>query len=38
MEDLAQTPYAISSLEVVQSLPSKRKAFLFALGEVENTN
>jgi hypothetical protein len=38
MEDLAQTPCAMSALEVLQSFPSQRKALLSALGVVETTN
>jgi hypothetical protein len=37
-EDLAQTPCAMSTLEVLQSFPSQRKALLSALGVVETTN
>jgi hypothetical protein len=38
MEDLAQTPCAMSALEVLQSFPSQRKALLSSLGVVETTN
>jgi hypothetical protein len=34
MEDLAQTPCAMSALEVLQSFPSQRKALLSSLGAV----
>ena len=32
VEDLGQTPYAMSALEVLQSCPLQRKALLFDLG------
>jgi hypothetical protein len=35
MEDLAQTPCAMSSLEVLQSFPSQRKALLYSLGATD---
>ena len=38
VEDLSQTPYAMSSLEVLQSFPSQRKALLTALGSTETCN
>jgi hypothetical protein len=38
VEDLAQTPCAMSSLEVLQSFPSQRKALLSALGSAETCN
>jgi hypothetical protein len=38
VEDLAQTPCAMSALEVLQSFPSQRKALLSSLGAVETTN
>jgi hypothetical protein len=38
IEDLAQTPCAMSSLEVLQSFPSQRKALLSSLGVVEPAN
>jgi hypothetical protein len=38
MEDLAQTPCAMSSLEFLQSFPSQRKVLLFSLGAVETSN
>jgi hypothetical protein len=38
VEDLAQTPCAMSALEVLQSFPSQRKVLLSALGAVETTN
>jgi hypothetical protein len=38
VEDLSQTPCAISSLEVLQSFPSQRKALLTALGSTETCN
>jgi hypothetical protein len=38
VEDLVQTPCAMSSLEVLQSFPSQRKALLSSLGVVEPTN
>lgn len=37
MEDLAQMPCAMSSLEVLQSCPSQRVAFLFAIGVVDSS-
>jgi hypothetical protein len=38
VEYLAQTPCAMSSLEVLQSFPSQRKALLSALGSAETCN
>jgi hypothetical protein len=38
VEDLSQTPCAMSSLEVLQSCPSQRKALLAALGSTETCN
>jgi hypothetical protein len=38
VEDLSQTPCAMSALEVLQSCPSQRKALLFALGSAETCN
>jgi hypothetical protein len=38
VEDLSQTPYAMSALEVLQSFPSQRKALLAALGSTETCN
>jgi hypothetical protein len=38
VEDLSQTPYAMSSLEVLQSFPSQRKALLASLGSTETCN
>jgi hypothetical protein len=38
VEDLAQTPCTMSSLEVLQSFPSQRKALLSALGSTETCN
>jgi hypothetical protein len=38
VEDLSQTPCAMSSLEVLQSFPSQRKALLAALGSTETCN
>jgi hypothetical protein len=38
VEDLAQTPCAMSSLEVLQSFPSQRKSLLSALGSTETCN
>jgi hypothetical protein len=38
VEDLAQTPCAMFTLEVLQSFPSQRKEFLSALGTTETTN
>jgi hypothetical protein len=38
VEDLSQTPCAMSSLEVLQSFPSQRKALLTALGSTETCN
>jgi hypothetical protein len=38
VEDLSQTPCAMSTLEVLQSYPSQRKALLTALGSTETCN
>jgi hypothetical protein len=38
VEDLAQTPCAMSDLEVLQSFPSHRKAMLSTLGVVDPSN
>jgi hypothetical protein len=38
VEDLSQTPCAMSTLEVLQSCPSQRKALLTALGSTETCN
>jgi hypothetical protein len=38
VEDLSQTPCAMSSLEVLQSYPSQRKSLLTALGSIETCN
>jgi hypothetical protein len=38
VEDLSQTPYAMSSLEVLQSCPSQRKDLLDSLGSTETCN
>jgi hypothetical protein len=38
VEDLSQTPCAMFALEVLQSCPSQRKAFLTALGSTETCN
>jgi hypothetical protein len=38
VEDLSQTPGAISALEVLQSYPSQRKDLLVSLGYTENCN
>jgi hypothetical protein len=38
VEDFSQTPCALSSLEVLQSFPSQRKALLATLGSVETCN
>jgi hypothetical protein len=38
VEDLSQTPCAMSALEVLQSFPSQRKALLAALGSTETCN
>jgi hypothetical protein len=38
VEDLSQTPCAMSSLEVLQSCPAQRKALLTALGSTETCN
>jgi hypothetical protein len=35
VEDLSQTPYAMSALEVLQSCPTQRKALLTTLGSTE---
>jgi hypothetical protein len=38
VEDLSQTPCAMSTLEVLQNFPSQRKALLVALGSTETCN
>jgi hypothetical protein len=38
VEDLSQTPCAMSALEVLQSFPSQRKALLATLGSAETCN
>jgi hypothetical protein len=38
VEDLSQTPCAMSALEVLQSCPAQRKALLIALGSTETCN
>jgi hypothetical protein len=38
VEDLSQTPCAMSSLEVLQSFPAQRKALLTTLGSTETCN
>jgi hypothetical protein len=38
VEDLSQTPCAMSALEVLQSFPAQRKALLTALGSTETCN
>jgi hypothetical protein len=38
VEDLSQSPYAMSALEVLQIFPSHRKALLTALGSTETCN
>jgi hypothetical protein len=38
VEYLAQTPCAMSALEVLQSFPSQRKTLLFALGSTNTCN
>jgi hypothetical protein len=38
VEDLSQTPYAMSALEVLQSCPAQRKALLTALGSTKTCN
>jgi hypothetical protein len=38
VEDLSQTPCAMSTLEVLQSCPAQRKALLTALGSTETCN
>jgi hypothetical protein len=38
VEDLSQTPCAMSALEVLQSCPAQRKALLTTLGSTENCN
>jgi hypothetical protein len=38
VEDLSQTPCAMSALEVLQSCPAQRKALLTALGSIETCN
>jgi hypothetical protein len=35
VEDMGQTPCAVSSLEVLQMFPSQRNAFLYALGALD---
>jgi hypothetical protein len=38
VEDLSQTPCAMSALEVLQSFPTQRKALLTSLGSTETCN
>ena len=38
MEDLDQNPYAMSTLEVLQSCPSHFDALLAAIGSMESTS
>jgi hypothetical protein len=38
VEDLSQTPCAMSALEVLQSCPAQRKSLLIALGSTETCN
>ena len=38
VEDLAQNPCAMSALEVLQSCPSQRDAFLAAMGSMESAS
>ena len=38
VEDLAQTPCAMSALEVLQSCPAQRDALLAALGSMDSTS
>jgi hypothetical protein len=38
VEDLSQTPYVMSALEVLQSCPSQRKVLLVTLGSTETCN
>jgi hypothetical protein len=38
VEDLSQTPCAMSTLEVLQSFPTQRKSLLTALGSTETCN
>jgi hypothetical protein len=38
VEDLSQTPCVMSTVEVLQSFPSQRKALLTALGSTETCN
>jgi hypothetical protein len=38
VEDLSQTPCAMSALEVLQRCPAQRKALLTALGSIETCN
>jgi hypothetical protein len=38
VEDLSQTPCAMSALEVLQNCPAQRKALLTALGSIETCN
>lgn len=38
VEDLAQCPYAVSTLDVLQSCPAQRSALLSALGIVDQNN
>jgi hypothetical protein len=38
MEDLAHTPYAMFSLEVLQSFPSQRTTLLSAIGAADSTS
>jgi hypothetical protein len=38
VEDLSQTPCAMSALEVLQNCPAQRKALLTTLGSIETCN
>jgi hypothetical protein len=38
VEDLSQTPCAMSALEVLQSCPSQRKSLLTTLGSIKTCN
>ena len=38
MEDLAQSPSAMSTLEVLQNFPSQKQALLSKIGRIDPTN
>jgi len=38
VEDLAQAPWVMSSLEVLQTFPTHRKSLLYAIGVIDHAN